>query len=54
MDLLTHVFLPLILLAAIGRLKAKYTPLVLLSIFPDFDKLFFILKERLSMATKFP
>jgi len=42
MDLLTHVFLPLILLAAIGRLKAKYTPLVLLSILPDFDKLFFL------------
>jgi len=41
MDLLTHVFLPLILLAAIGKLKAKYTPLVLLSILPDFDKLFF-------------
>ncbi|TDA30114.1 MAG: hypothetical protein DSO00_02325 [Archaeoglobi archaeon] len=42
MDLLTHVFLPLILLTAIGRLKAKYAPLVLLSILPDFDKLFFL------------
>jgi hypothetical protein len=42
MDILSHVFLPLILLAAIGRLKAKYTPLALLSILPDFDKLFFL------------
>ena len=42
MDILSHVFLPLILLAAIGKLKAKYTPLVLLSILPDFDKLFFL------------
>jgi len=42
MDLLSHVFLPLILLAAIGKLKAKYAPLALLSILPDFDKLFFL------------
>jgi hypothetical protein len=42
MDILSHVFLPLILLAAIGRLKAKYTPLALFSILPDFDKLFFL------------
>jgi hypothetical protein len=42
MDLLSHIFLPLILLVAIGRLRANYIPLAFLAILPDFDKLFLV------------
>ncbi len=39
MDLLSHLFLPLIFLVAIEKLKARYIPFSFFSIFPDFDKL---------------
>ena len=39
MDVLSHTFLPLIFLIAIGKLKARYIPFAFFSVFPDFDKL---------------
>jgi membrane-bound metal-dependent hydrolase YbcI (DUF457 family) len=37
-DLLSHIFFPLLFLVSVGKLKAKYVPFVFLSILPDFDK----------------
>jgi len=42
MDLLTHIFLPLIFLFAIGRFKKRYVLFSPASMIPDLDKLFLV------------
>jgi membrane-bound metal-dependent hydrolase YbcI (DUF457 family) len=37
MDLLTHIFLPLIALYSVGEFRKKYLLLSVFAIFPDFD-----------------
>ena len=37
MDILTHIFLPLIALYSVGEFKKKYLLLSVFAIFPDFD-----------------